>query len=1200
MKTGDQALLLHNKQALGLAEFRDFFFSLLEQWTGDVAQAMWDEDGWYSADSPALSSSGEGLVTVEAGKSGTDGVGNLIETGQTESYDIDVPFPNANAVVYDVGLVEAKHPVADGLKTHDETGVPAWDYEKAVVGRLAEPTSVVDNGDDTMTIDITSLLESGHDHTGRTVFVWMKSPASSVPSVAFQSLTSAYNVPGTYNYVICPDLGQTVISTTASDYQVLVVGPWITSVTDLTVEPGVLFCGKITGTGAAGGPVTVFDYSDVLQFFDWPDLWNVIEVGPNGDLKIRVRQHGADLSDDRQISTYDPAADKYRFIVGKDGRVRFLRGADKVVFEIDPSNIFMGSRHYASENKAWTFEQDGGDNLYLMGRDKSETVTVSWNAEAQQLFMYRADGTTAAILNHSGTTALEIYDAASALVASLSNTSLTAWSGTEKFRLTFATGNIDESGGLFKSTFSKITFSDQNTTADVDLTEDGSPVWTALPTTGPQDASMLGVLNGAATEKMISPILVEGAEPTDGGGLNLTIASGTHIFWGQKWSVPETNVVLPDASTSYVYFNFTTESFDVVSAASFTQDGVDRVWLAKAVTAAGSISSIDDLRRPYARLDRKASSYEILVGEPGHSAATAWTGLVSMFSTLGEALDVINVYTADSAQPERYQWTIKIIGNTTETAPLAMPLDGIKVVGVPSGGETGGNHEATITWSNAQPLFDLNGKEDLDFSGVRAEYTGSYTTGTDPVVAMFADLSTPGAAVIINGLRIRGCRLTKGDAFLIFDEQTYTTMRDVYIEENDAEFLGTAGIIARFRQGTVWSNTSNSLHIRKNRFQTVAAGQATNDRTGIVVSTDMAHIIDNVLTGFTNQGIRVHGSTRTPVVRGNTIEPSSQTTAVGIQVDNTASAIIRDNYIDGATTYGISIAGDHTVVVGNTFDTCAVGVYCTGSYSQIKDNRVESCTSYGVQVWNSTTEGVDVIDNRILSPANHAVYIGGAVTAALSTVVRGNKIDTCDEYGIYVEKTANYTRVQANRINDTDRSAIYVTDSDYVRICDNDITDACTDDSSGDAGIQWAGASAHGRTERNNITLKSGLTNIDQAIYYDSGDVHFCKNNDCLNGKIEQVGPTGPDDFIIAENMVADDIVVNGDDIIVIGNRLFNKNISLANGIHHAVVGNHTGGGNIALQNAATQYAEVVGNHLRSGGAVTGAHANDDVAHNMP
>ena len=188
MKTGDNSLLLHNKQPLGLIEFRELLYDLLEQWTTDVAEAMWDEDGWFSADSPALTSSGEALVTVEAGKRGTDGDGKLLYTGTSDSSDIDVPFPNANAVVYQVGLTEAKYPIPAGLKTHDETGVPNWNYERTAVGRLDEPSLITDLGAGAMRVSLSTLLEDANDHAGRTVLLWMKAPATSVPTLAIDVL----------------------------------------------------------------------------------------------------------------------------------------------------------------------------------------------------------------------------------------------------------------------------------------------------------------------------------------------------------------------------------------------------------------------------------------------------------------------------------------------------------------------------------------------------------------------------------------------------------------------------------------------------------------------------------------------------------------------------------------------------------------------------------------------------------------------------------------------------------------------------------------------------------------------------------------------------------------------------------------------------------------------------------------------------
>jgi hypothetical protein len=1190
MATGDTAVILNNKQSLGLVELKDLFFSLLDAWTGDVTDAMWGEDGWFGSDAPTLSSGAEGEFTIEAGKYGTDGVGNLLKSGETKSYDADVKFPNVAATDYMVGLMEATVPTQ--VKSSKHSGTPQYTAEEYICGYKLDADGVLVVGSD-LKVVVTSLFEPGIQHVGRQVYVWLKTPVSADPAEAFFTGTVAWD--GASNYVLVTGyLGQTSPSTTASDYYVCLLGPRV-QIANLDATAGVLYCGTVEGTGGGGGAATVFDYTGVTEFFDWPDLQNVIEIGPNGDLKIRVKSHASD-SNTRQISAWNSVAGEFTFRVNEDGVAEFLKN-NSVVFKIDPTSLFAGQLHYNNGNKGWAFEQGGGDELYLKGRDKDENLTVEWDANAQQLTLYRSTGTIAATWQHGSTTALQLYDTAS-LRLSFTDTYIKGWTAGSvlDFHVDLATGHIEEFGGKIKSTLSEIYFSDANTTADVKLTED-SGVYTQLPATGPQDDSIVAILNGAVTEDLLSSVLVDGGVISDAGGLYVAMSDARGLYKGMKHFYSAETLELTPSSTVYVALDFSFQALVETTAANFKDDGDGHVFLAKVVTGATTITSITDVRRPLAiRMDRVAG-YELFVGQPGSSSA--WVDKISMFDTIGDAFDFINIWTSDPTERERWQWTIRVIGTTAENAPLTVPVDGIRIVSEPFSG-TGGC--PLIQWNQASYLFDFYGKSHLHFEGLTAEHTGSRTTGSYPAVCMFGDSYVPGVDFERIDIKIKGCSLDSGDAFFFFNEQTHSVLKDIVIEDCFGSDLGSGGVIMRGLKGAAaWDDQSENIHIRRNRFYTLASATGTtNDKIGVAVSVDQASVEANTLIGFDDHGIRVMGSSFGVQVRKNNIRENTQVPGVGIQVDSGATAAVDNNYVGATGTYGISIQGQYSTAKENSIVGGVVGVYVSAGDVVVEKNGIWFVSSYGIRVWSTSASYCRIVRNTIESPGDHAIYVGSGTTGPSHVLAEKNTIKGGDTYGIYVDDGASYACVIGNTIDDTDRSAIYVADSDYVRVCDNDIVDACTDDNANDAGVQWAGTSAHGRTERNTITLATGLSNVDQAIYYDAGDVHFCKNNDCPNGKIEQVGPTGPDDFIIGENMTWDDIVVNGDDVVLIGNLTYGNNISLANGAHHAVVGNHTMGGNIALQNAATQYAEVVGNHLRVGGAVTGVHANDDAAHNMP
>lgn len=268
MPTGDQLVVLNQKQRLGLAELKDKLFDYLDGLSQDVVAAMWNADGWYTL--PSFSYPAANQFTVSSGHRGTDGQGRLLDTGETYSYDAAVPFENTAATNYHVGFMSARVP--DVLKNSRISAVPQYVSEREVVGVEGDPDAVVDTGGGTVELTVDTICEAGMSFAGRQVTVYLKTPESDQLATAIETLTVVWD--GSNNKITTTGaLGQSTISTTASDYTVVLLGPRV-SASSLAATAGVLYLGYVVGNGATP---TTSDTSGSTTFIPWPDIPGLIE-----------------------------------------------------------------------------------------------------------------------------------------------------------------------------------------------------------------------------------------------------------------------------------------------------------------------------------------------------------------------------------------------------------------------------------------------------------------------------------------------------------------------------------------------------------------------------------------------------------------------------------------------------------------------------------------------------------------------------------------------------------------------------------------------------------------------------------------------------------------------------------------------------------------------------------------------------------
>lgn len=265
MTTGSQFVNITNKKLLGFQDFKTRFFDYLRENIRDAIDRLFIQGSF--AEKVPLSSPGTDQVQIDLKPTEGDGVvhdgyGNIIDL---EQIDRTAYFDNLTGTTYEVGAAYLGYP--EEIRINPNTGKPEYDRYVDGVGVEAEPDSVTDNGTN-ITFRVDSLFEQGvavANHAGRIVRVFKKQLADGATSAAIAIETCTVFYGGGQNQITTTGLlGQTTVSTTASDYYVQLVGIIIlknTATNRPTQSPdSVFFAGTVAGN--TGATPTVFDITN--------------------------------------------------------------------------------------------------------------------------------------------------------------------------------------------------------------------------------------------------------------------------------------------------------------------------------------------------------------------------------------------------------------------------------------------------------------------------------------------------------------------------------------------------------------------------------------------------------------------------------------------------------------------------------------------------------------------------------------------------------------------------------------------------------------------------------------------------------------------------------------------------------------------------------------------------------------------------
>lgn len=328
MSTGYQYVNIQPKKLLGFSDFRERYLDYIRNLVRDSTQKAHGQDGFFNEN---VTFTGEatnefsisvGTVTGDDAV-GTDDAGNFLQLDAElagRSPNPHIKFENTNLQVYNVGLHYAERP--RGITINPRTGKPEFSSMEETVGEMDEPTSVTDNGS-TITFNINSVAQrypadAGMDQSGRYALVWKVQPGDTATSEgdAVEKLLVAFSSP---NCTVTTTglLGQVsgAVSTNASDYRVVLLGPTVTK--DIIVtKSGYLVVGAITGNAGTPSSFSYIDQSQLLPAASI-DISDISYLGPNGDLKLRVRAHALDVEEPQ--FTIQDAGLTVKFQIDEDG-----------------------------------------------------------------------------------------------------------------------------------------------------------------------------------------------------------------------------------------------------------------------------------------------------------------------------------------------------------------------------------------------------------------------------------------------------------------------------------------------------------------------------------------------------------------------------------------------------------------------------------------------------------------------------------------------------------------------------------------------------------------------------------------------------------------------------------------------------------------------------------------------------------------
>lgn len=313
MSTGAEYTSITPKKLLGYQDFKNTLLDYIRESVREQSERVWDV-GCVHGTQLTLAADGADKFQITGTSLSSDGDGHIMDIDNAAE-NSGLQFENVVSVPYYVALKHNVRPV--GIAINPRTGWPEYKTWQEEIGEKGEPDSVTDLGA-TLRFVVDSVTEAGVSNAGRKVLVYKNTAGKNATTegVAIEVCTVVWS--GGQNRIeTAAQFGQETVSTTASDYTVMLLGPSVKRNTDLRLSPEHCFLGIITGAGAGNPPSSFDHYDQEIVTASLSKLNHITRVASNGRLKIDVKPIiGED--EEKQIIVRDTGGN-IKFWIDEDG-----------------------------------------------------------------------------------------------------------------------------------------------------------------------------------------------------------------------------------------------------------------------------------------------------------------------------------------------------------------------------------------------------------------------------------------------------------------------------------------------------------------------------------------------------------------------------------------------------------------------------------------------------------------------------------------------------------------------------------------------------------------------------------------------------------------------------------------------------------------------------------------------------------------
>lgn len=223
MPTGDEFVKLAMKRFISENRLDENFLEYLQETFHDGMSRIFPASGLFTYPVTITPTATPAEFDLSPDPiEGIDNAGHVFVIG-TDLLE-DIPFENTPGDTYWIGFKYAE--IVSDVYTNPRTGEIEYDKIVETAGEKADPDvgKILDlTGTIQLTVD--TLFTNGVDHSGRVVKVYLKNPMSGDATVAIEECTVTFDGGSGENRITTTGtLGQSTVSTTASDYTVVCEG----------------------------------------------------------------------------------------------------------------------------------------------------------------------------------------------------------------------------------------------------------------------------------------------------------------------------------------------------------------------------------------------------------------------------------------------------------------------------------------------------------------------------------------------------------------------------------------------------------------------------------------------------------------------------------------------------------------------------------------------------------------------------------------------------------------------------------------------------------------------------------------------------------------------------------------------------------------------------------------------------------------